>query len=938
MATSTGNDYWAGASTTKKLTVNSKANRTISLTTTAPTTLTWDQTGKSVTAAPSINDTGDVKTYRSDDPDVCTVDSSGNLTFKKAGHCVLTAEVSEGPNYNKAVSNSLTFTVQHVNRSLEMAANSNSPTWVASSKSLTWAASPPGATVTGTATADDLADGSTKRYSTSDSSVCTVNAISGEITFLTVGDCRVVGTISQGAKYNSATSETLTVRMNHGSRTLTMNAPSSSSLTWAATPPTATVSASASEDDVDDSSSKRYTTTDSEICTVDSITGLVSFLTAGDCRVHASIQQGARFNGANSGTPATISMSRATRALNISSHSSYLWSDDAPVVAATATYDDSDAKTFSSVSNSDNPDTSVCTVNSSGQVTFVAPGTCRIKATVQQGPRYNSANNTTVFTVLKRDQSLTFADQTLSLSSGTHNLSSSTNALSFNTGVSGSASYSLVSLSDDPNSANCSISSRTLSFTSTGSCKVKVEWSGNSHWNAADKTVTFTITGTTPTPGPAPAPTTAPTTTPTTEPSPSASPTITRPGRNNPNAALNRPSPTATPSPSAAPAPTVIRPSGNLPTPQSPTVDVPTVVNNNQNSSGMNTNTVNIDGRVVPASQAPVDAAVATRSITALANESMGGFAPGSGLTIEAIGARTTGQFIVTPGIKADPISISAALLESSARSATEFAKIEKASAVLNPPIDQIIGGPVTADALEVFKSSKLDNPRTVGQLDLTTDSRWMKVDAAVNTYKPGTVVYLAVTTQPIIFGAAMVNRDGTAEFSGYLPVDALAGGGHNIRIVGIRELGGVTTDASGEIQLSESTLTEIQRFDEGTKSTVKILGSNTLGGINLVVREIPLDKYKPWWTLILAGWTALVLLVARYGRKVLSKKDKKIASGIMVAGTLPALILGWTTWTYEIMGYGALIGLLGIVLVNFFPVKKEKNPRYKTNSVPVTP
>lgn len=97
-----------------------------------------------------------------------------------------------------------------------------------------------------------------------------------------------------------------------------------------------------------------------------------------------------------------------------------------------------------------------------------------------------------------------------------------------------------------------------------------------------------------------------------------------------------------------------------------------------------------------------------------------------------------------------------------------------------------------------------------VGHYQETPFPKWVKIDAVVDTYKPGSVVYLAVTSQPVIFGAAVVSMNGQADFSGFLPIDSLSGGGHSIRIVGLRELSGVTTDQNGEVVLTEETLSEI--------------------------------------------------------------------------------------------------------------------------------
>ena len=422
---------------------------------------------------------------------------------------------------------------------------------------------------------------------------------------------------------------------------------------------------------------------------------------------------------------------------------------------------------------------------------------------------------------------------------------------------------------------------------------------------------------------PTPTPSTAAVVTPT--------PTPTKTTKRNNNSTTLTVAPKPTPSPSTNPTPQAIpTPKAKLPEP------VPAVTSTPIASNGVNTvdlgNGTTANVKVNPnsptAGLAPNEITSAQRSVTELASEKISGFAPGSGLRIDVFGARTTAQFVVTPGTAADPIAVTSALKESQNRKTTNFANITDARPTSTPADEEIIGGNPTEDALEAFTASDLGEPVTVGSLKFKADSKWIKVNASVTTYKPGSIVYLAVTTDPVIFGAAQVDKFGKADFAGYLPIDVLASGGHNIRVVGIRELDGVTTNENGEVVLADETLSEIKKFDEGTKSTVKISGENTLGGTNLVVRVIPLEKVKPWWTVWLVAAISLLLTVARRFRKVSSKKAR--LSGQIIAGlsALPGLILGWFSSSYDVMGLAALIGAIGMLAVVFIPQRHLKTQK----------
>jgi len=310
-----------------------------------------------------------------------------------------------------------------------------------------------------------------------------------------------------------------------------------------------------------------------------------------------------------------------------------------------------------------------------------------------------------------------------------------------------------------------------------------------------------------------------------------------------------------------------------------------------------------------------------SRSISQLANEKLNGFKQGQGLTVEIIGARSTAQFVVAPGTNADPIAVAAAIKESTARTATSFAKVESAVAVAAPNLDKpLVAAAPTVDMLQRFSESNLLNPKTVDQLNIPANSKWISVSAVTETYKPGSKIYLAVTTQPIIFGEATVDKFGNAKITGKLPISALESGAHTIRVVGIRTMDNVGIDNQGEVFLSDETLSEIKNFDRGTKSTVKVSGYNASGGNHLAIREVPLILIMPWWTIWIVGWTLFIAIVAKVTRKISTKGEKLFATVFMLASALPALVLGWINFAYPVMGVGLVLALIGVACIWFLP------------------
>ncbi len=309
------------------------------------------------------------------------------------------------------------------------------------------------------------------------------------------------------------------------------------------------------------------------------------------------------------------------------------------------------------------------------------------------------------------------------------------------------------------------------------------------------------------------------------------------------------------------------------------------------------------------------------RNVTELAHEKIVGFNPNEGIKIEVIGARATAQFIVSPTTVSDPIVVAAAIRESTARTATDFARVENAIPTSAPVSNATLVAPrPSIDMVQRFKESNLLNPITVDQLKVPVNSKWLSISASAETYEPGSTIYLAVTTQPIIFGEAKVDKYGKAQITGKLPINALEAGAHTVRVVGTRELSGITVDKDGEIVLADETMKEIQRFDKGTQATIKMSGKNISGGNHYAIREVPLILIMPWWTIWIVGWTLFIAIVAKVFRKIQTKKEKIFSTILLIASALPALWLGWIRFSYPVMGAGALLAAIGVVVIWFLP------------------
>jgi hypothetical protein len=403
----------------------------------------------------------------------------------------------------------------------------------------------------------------------------------------------------------------------------------------------------------------------------------------------------------------------------------------------------------------------------------------------------------------------------------------------------------------------CTISGNVVTFVGPGTCTIVGNQAGNGTYSAATAvTISFLITGTS-----TPTVVTPPATTPTTRFTQSITPVT--------------PKTSQTVKPSATPTATAS-----------------------------------------PATAAPA-ASTGQRSVGEIASESIGGFKPGAGLRIEVTGSRISGQFVVSPASIADPVALATAIEESTSRTKSNFAQVNSVvPATTAPQSSQIFDTPITTKVSDVFVASGLEKPRTVGDLKPSTKQKWLSVDASVSSYVPGSTVYLVVTTQPTILAAATVGNDGKASLDGLLPVDLLDAGGHNIRLVGTRLIDGVSADSSGNITLDDSAISEIKKFDEGTKATVALYGKSTAGSTMSAVREVYLDKVVAWWTVWLAAGIGLLALLIRFLRGPAGFR-RRLTTGILAfAGGIPAFIIGWITASYELwIGTGIGLAVAAIVL-----------------------
>jgi hypothetical protein len=239
----------------------------------------------------------------------------------------------------------------------------------------------------------------------------------------------------------------------------------------------------------------------------------------------------------------------------------------------------------------------------------------------------------------------------------------------------------------------------------------------------------------------------------------------------------------------------------------------------------------------------------------------IGGFAPGSDLIMYVTGPRTTAFFTVSANT-----SIEDLVREIEAAFTGEGADVQTLTASVLGAVPSVIpSGAPTDDALKAFERSGLEVPITLRDfIGANYTGRWAQVTSHVTHLVPGTVVYYTLTSEPVIIGAAVADKDGNADVSGFLPVDAIPVGDHRVRVVATHPIEGEKANGSGELQITDRATQYVKEFDKGRKATVFVSGEAAHGGKLNVFREIPLGDEAPGvpaW-LIWTGVSLLLVLV----------------------------------------------------------------------------
>lgn len=306
-------------------------------------------------------------------------------------------------------------------------------------------------------------------------SACSVNAATGLLTFTGTGSCSVRANAAQTLTYASASRDvTFTVSM--ATQVITWSP--ATAVTTAQSPLTPSVSAAALGGAPLSYAVVGYST---EACSVDALSGVLTYVGAGSCAVRVSAAVTDTYAAASRDVAFTVSM--ATQVIT--------WS---PVTAVTSAQSPL-TPSVSAVALGDAPlsyavvgfSTDACAVDVvSGVLTYVGAGSCIVRVSAAATAVYPAAAKDVTFTVSMATQNLAWTPSTAVTTVQSPVTPTAATAL-------GGAALAYAVIGFSTNACSVDAESALLTFSGAGSCTVRVTASATDIYAGASKDVTFSV-------------------------------------------------------------------------------------------------------------------------------------------------------------------------------------------------------------------------------------------------------------------------------------------------------------------------------------------------------------------------------------------------------------------------------------------------------------
>ena len=369
---------------------------------------------------------------------VCTVTNGGTISFVSAGTCSITASQAGNTNFVAATAVTQSFTVTPGANTIVFPALANT--------AFTSAPPTPGASASSNLTV---------AYSTKTAPVCTVTG-DGTISFVSAGTCSITASQAGNTNFAAATDVTQSFTVTPGVNTITFPALANTAFTSA--PPTPGASASSNL-------TVAYSTTTAPVCTV-STGGTISFVSAGTCSITASQAGSANFAVATAVTQ-SFTVTPGVNTITFPALANTAFTSPAPIPAAVAS--SNLTVTYASIT------APVCTVTNAGAISFVAAGTCSIRASQPGNANFAAATDATQsFNVTPGVNTITFPALANTAFTGTPPIPAAV-----------ASSNLTVTYASTTVPVCTATGAGAITFVKTGTCTITASQAGNANFAAA---------------------------------------------------------------------------------------------------------------------------------------------------------------------------------------------------------------------------------------------------------------------------------------------------------------------------------------------------------------------------------------------------------------------------------------------------------------------
>ena len=408
------------------------------------------------------------RTYSTTTASVCLVSSTGVVTPKTGGTCTISGAIAADAIYRAATSSDVTMTITSIDQTI----------WTTTTNT-TYRSTDTPPTLTITSAYDSVTGypkpSGTRTLTSSTTDVCTVAESTGVVAFLAGGTCTITAMVASDSTYRQATKSVSFLISESLPQTLTISSPNS---TYAITDTPPSLSATALG-----TATISYVSSTTLYCKV-SNAGVVTFVKAGTCTISVSIPADIQYVSATKSF--TFAITLVPQTLTITEPStSYLTTDSPTLVATSSASLATGTKRWAS-----NTTTKCSVVSTTGKVTFIAAGECKIEANVAADVIYASATSAVVsFTSTLVSQTLTISPLGASymMNASTPTLTST----SSRTAATGAKTYT------SSTTAVCTVASTTgkVTFVAIGTCSVSASIAADTKYDTATSaSVSFAIT------------------------------------------------------------------------------------------------------------------------------------------------------------------------------------------------------------------------------------------------------------------------------------------------------------------------------------------------------------------------------------------------------------------------------------------------------------